>query len=132
MSTEKQTFYSTDNEYFNFESIGDLFDELDGEGTFEEGRAYYEAEGKRLMYDTVVTNYRVTSLLEGIDEAVYDEIGDTYHNDFIDVDSAAQEELRQLIVKWAEKHVRIEKYYVLEAPSILKRVTKEDVEDYKS
>jgi hypothetical protein len=132
MSTEKQIFYSTDNEYFNFESIGDLFDELDGEGTFEEGRAYYEAEGKRLTYDTVVTNYRVTSLLEGIDEAVYDEIGDTYHNDFIDVDSAAQEELRQLIVKWAEKHVRIEKYYVLEAPSILKRVTKEDVEDYKS
>ncbi len=130
MSEEKQKFYSTDDESFNFESIGELMDELDGEGSLEEGRVYYEGEGERVSVETVVTAHTVDHLLENIDENLYEELGECYSNDFSDVTAEEREELRNLIVEWAKKHVRIQRYWKMVGRSEEKRFTKEEVQEY--
>jgi hypothetical protein len=124
MST--QTFYSTDNEAFNHNSLESLLDYMDGP---QVGDVYYEADGVRLPPTAGINDWTVESILEGMDERIYDEIGDSYDTqECFDVSDEAKAELRQLLEAWVTKHIDLSRYWRLIGDSRECRLTAEDLE----
>jgi hypothetical protein len=124
MST--QTFYSVDNESFNHGDLGALIDYMDGP---QVGDVYYEADGMRLPPTAGINDWTVESILEGMDERIYDEIGDSYDTqECFDVSDEAKAELRQLLEAWATKHIDLSRYWKLIGDSRECSLTAEDLE----
>ena len=124
MST--QTFYSVDNESFNHGDLGSLIDYMDDP---QVGGVYYEADGVRLLPTAGINDWTVESILEGMDERIYDEIGDSYDTqECFDVSDEAKAELRQLLEAWATKHIDLSRYWRLIGDSRECRLTAEDLE----
>lgn len=122
-------YYSADNETFNYDSIGELMHDLLSEDALEPGRVYYEADGFPVTHEHVISVYQVEHLLENLDEQVYDDVGEVYDNDYSDVPAEAKEELRQLLITWAKKHVGL-RYWRLEGQSRKKEFTAEEIAEY--
>lgn len=100
--------YSLDDETFNHNSLGDLLDDMAGdEWGLQVGRVYYEADSQELTPDYMADAGAVFSLLEQLDEDLFDEVGETADNDFIEASPEAREELRVLLRGWIERHVNI-------------------------
>lgn len=117
MTTPKYC-YSTDNETFGYESIGELLDYLDN----VIGATYWRGEKQDLTHAECID---VDSFLEMCDERAYEEIGDVYDSCFADVTEAEKTELSELITAWAEKHVKMRYWRVLNVKEL--KVTAEDV-----
>jgi hypothetical protein len=115
--------YSTDEENFQHESMGDLLDYLDGETDDKIGAAYWKGEKVALSHADCID---VDSFLEVCDERAYEEIGEVYDNCFADVDDDEKAELKALIVEWAKKHVNIRYWRVLNVQEL--KITAEDLE----
>jgi len=116
--------YSTNEENFNHESMGELLDYLDGETDDKLGATYWRGEKRPLTHAECID---VDSFLELCDERAYEEIGEVYDNCFTDVDDAAKKELETLITEWAKKNVNI-RYWKIRNVQELK-ITREDLED---
>lgn len=124
MST--QTFYSPDGESFNHDSLGALIDYMDDP---QVGDVYYEADGARLPPTAGINDWTVESILEGMDERIYDEIWDSYDTqECFDVSDEAKAELRQLLEAWATKHIDLSRYWKLIGDSRERKLTTEDLE----
>jgi hypothetical protein len=93
------TFYSLDNEAFNHDDLGSLIDDMIDP---QIGGLYYVADGVKLLPTAGVSDWAVESILEGMDERIYDEIGDAYDGrQCFNVSDEAKAELRQLLEAWA-------------------------------
>ena len=124
MST--QTFYSTDNEAFNHDSIDALLDYMDNP---QVGDVYYEADGVKLSPRAGINDWTVDSILESMNERIYDEIGESYDGqECLDVSDEAKAELRQLLEAWATKHIDLSRYWKLIGDSRECSLTAEDLE----
>ena len=124
MST--QTFYSVDNESFNHGDLGSLIDYLLAP---QVGDVYYEADGVKLLPTAGINDWTVDSILENMDERIYDEIGDSYDTqNCFDVSDEAKAELRQLLEAWATKHIDLSRYWKLIGDSRECRLTTDDLE----
>jgi hypothetical protein len=102
--------YSTDEELFNHESMGELLDYLDGETTDKIGATYWRGEKVELTHKDCID---VENFLEHCDEQAYEEIGEVYDNCFTDVDDDAKNELGDLLLEWAKKRVNIRYWKVI-------------------
>jgi len=122
MTKEIEYCYSTDEEFFNYESMGDLLDYLDGETDDKIGATYWRGEKKELTHAECID---VSAFLEMCDERAYEEIGEVYDNCFTDVKDEAKDELGELIHAWAKKHVNIRYWKVLNVKEL--KITPEDV-----
>ena len=122
-----QKCYSLNDEDFNFSEAGDLFDALYGDGELTAGHVYYEADCHTPTTDNVLD---VGSILQEADEKMHDRIGDIYDDEFSKASPDAQAELQALLNAWAEKHVRIDRYWIIDGKSRELRVTEEDVKDH--
>ena len=123
MTKEPKYCYSTDEESFSHESMGDLLDYINGETDTPLGATYWRGEKKELTHAELID---VDSFLEQCDERAYEEIGEIYDNCFADVTEAEKMELRELITQWAKKHVNIRYWKVLNVQEL--KLTAEDLE----
>ena len=69
---------------------------------------------------------RIDSMLEQLDDWVYEDVGEVADYDFYNTTQEAKEELQELIQSWAEKHVNLPYRKVQNV--VKKVVTKEDLE----
>lgn len=121
-----QTFYSLDNESFNHDSLGALIDYMDDP---QVGDIYYEADGVTLQPTAGINDWTVETILENMDERIYDEIGDSYDTrECFEVSDEAKAELRQLLEAWATKHIDLSRYWKLIGDSRERRFTAEDLD----
>ncbi len=96
--SEKEYYYSTDEELFNFESIDEL--------CLDDGDTYYRCERQDIKGSELIGEYSAENIVEKMCEMLYDEVGEVAI-DRIDVDDKALEELQQLLEGWADKHAKI-------------------------
>ena len=115
--------YSTDEELFNHESMGDLIDEINCNDEDPVGRTYWRGEKKELTHSEGID---VDSFLEQCDERGYEEIGEVYDNCFTDVSDEEKKELHDLILEWAKKRVNIRFWKTINVQEL--KITEEDLE----
>lgn len=115
--------YSTNDEDFCYDDLGDVLDALDCDGRLEVGTVYYEADSQPL---TIAKLLRADTLLEQADECGYDLIGESWDNPF-SVSKAAEVELQELLNAWAAKHVDVSHYYEIVGKSRALQVTEADL-----
>ena len=96
--------YSTNEENYCLESIGDVVDYIQSETDTPVGATYWRGEKVELKHAECID---IDSFLEMCDERAYEEIGEVYDNCFTDVSEAEKMELGELITEWAKKHVNM-------------------------
>ena len=111
--------YSTDEENFNWESLSELIEDNE----LEVGSAYWEADAIPVTH---ADNIHVGNILEYMDERLYDEVGEIADCDYSNVTHEAELELRDLMLAWAEKHVKLRYWKVRNAKEM--QVQPEDLE----
>lgn len=118
-------FYSTDDESYNHDSLGDLIDSMDDP---QVGSTYFEADGARLKPTDGIDSFTVESILEGMDERIGDELGECYSGDICRKASPdARAELLASIQAWAEKHIELSNYWKLASKSRKRMLTADDL-----
>ncbi len=120
-----RTCYSRDDETFIFDSVGELFDDLEADGELVVGREYFEADCEHMTMAAIVS---VGHLLDQFDEWAYEEVGEIYDADFSSLPQEAKDELRALLIEWQMKHVNLDRYWIIKGKSRTLTVTAEDVE----
>ena len=123
MTTTIEYCYSTDEEFFNHTSMGDLIDQIQSETDEPIGATYWRGEEVELTHKECID---IEGFLERCDEQAYDEIGEVYDNCFTDVGDDAKNELGDLILAWAKKHVNIRYWKVINLVEM--KITAEDLE----
>ena len=101
-----KTYYSTDDENYSHETVGDALDALDSDGRLVVGTIYWEADFLPMEPQQALNAAQV---LEEADERGYDMIGEAWDNPF-SVSRDAQVELQTLLDTWAKKHVDVSIY----------------------
>ena len=119
--------YSTNDEDFRYDDLGELFDDLDADGELVVGRVYYEADCKEIAPADFTGKWRLESILEQFDEDLYEEIGESADNDFTGVADEAVVELAALLTGWIEKHVNVGRYWKIVGKSRPMQVTEDDL-----
>jgi uncharacterized protein YqeY len=114
--------YSTDEEFFDHTSMGDLIDHIQSETDEPIGATYWRGEKVELAHKECID---IEVFLERCDEQAYEEIGEVYDNCFTDVGDDAKNELGDLILAWAKKHVNIRYWKVIN--SVEMKITAEDL-----
>ena len=112
--------YSLDEEMFNHETIGDVIDNIVLENPV--GATYWRGEKQAITHADCID---VDTFLEQLDERAYEEIGEIYDNCFTDIDAVAKQELTDLILAWAKKHVTIRYWKVLNVKEL--KITEDDI-----
>lgn len=127
----KNTFklYSRDDELYCFESIGELFDDMEADGVLEVGMGYYEADFRRFKPSDFARPGRIDFILEDFDSDLYEQIGETADNDFSGVPEEAKAELVGLISGWIEKHVNIGRYWKIVGKTRQMEVVPDDLKE---
>lgn len=122
MSTGK--CYSTDDETFNNDCLGDLIDGMDDP---QVGDTYYEADCVTLAPTEGINSWTVDSILENMDEQVWEEMGECYDSTYTDVSDEAKAELRILLEAWATKHIDLSRYWKIVGKTRECKLTAEDL-----
>ena len=94
-----KTYYSTDDENYSHETVGDALDALDSDGRLAAGTSYWAADFLPMEPQQALDAAQV---LELADERGYDMIGEAWGNPFT-VSRDAQVELQTLLDTWAKK-----------------------------
>ena len=115
--------YSIDEELFDLESIGDVVDAITQNTDEPLGATYWCGEKQELTVDECIY---IDGFLESCDERAYEEIGEVYNNCFTDVTDSEKQELHTLITEWAEKHVKMRFWKVINTKEM--KLTAEDIE----
>jgi hypothetical protein len=116
--------YSLNDEDFNFSELGDL---IDSHATPKVGEAYWEADSKPCRATDGINGYTVESLLEGMDERIYEDVGEVYNNECSNVTDEAKAELHSLLEAWAAKHINLSRYWKIVGKSRECKFTAEDL-----
>jgi hypothetical protein len=119
--TQLEYCYSLDEECYHSD-FSSIADEL------EVGTMYHKAEKTPYESSDFISEYFISGILEQIDERVDDEIGEAYedYSCFYDTSKEAQEELKDLIAKWSEKHVDLLGFFEVKN-SVALRATEDDL-----
>jgi hypothetical protein len=120
--------YSTDGECFQFTSFGDLLDAMASDDELTEGQVYFEADCEMLTTEYMVDDSAIYTLLERLDEDLYEEVGEAAGNDYTNAKPEARAELLALVRGWADKHTSVTHYWRIIGKTREKRLTAADVE----
>lgn len=129
MSETKQVCYSVNGEEFNFSSMNEVLFELAFEAELTTASVYYESDCIPITHEYIITDNLVCHLLENFDECVYEEVGESYDNNYSDVSTEAIGELRLLILAWAKKHVEL-RHWRLKGETREKTLTTQEIEEF--
>ncbi len=108
-----------------FDDWYDLIDELEQE-ELRVGTEYFEGDKVGVRISDYVNIHGIVSMLEQFDDWVYEDVGEIADCDFYNVSQDAKKELQELILAWAEKHVKLPYWKVQNV--VKKVVTQEDLE----
>lgn len=123
MVTGPDIVYSTDEEDFSIESVGDLIDHLGSDGVDLVGQIYWSGERVKKPASTYFAGCAM-SLLDGARDLAYQE--SEHAEDFCDyVTPEARAELDAMIKAWADKHVEVDFWTVTNVKE--HRLTAEDL-----
>jgi hypothetical protein len=95
---DKEYYYSTDEEYFSSESVDEL--------CLNDGDTYFRCEKEEVKGSALVSFYAAESIIEGMNELLYEEVGECAV-DRLHVSDDAINELHQLLKDWADKNASI-------------------------
>jgi hypothetical protein len=123
ITKEPEYCYSTDEELFTHESMGDLLDEIEGNTDTPIGATYWRGEKRELTHAELID---IDGFLEQCDERGYEEIGEIYDNCFTDVTDEEKAELKELVLNWAKKSVNIRYWKVVNSQEL--KITEDDLE----
>jgi hypothetical protein len=117
--------YSNDGEYFynDFDQI--IIDNLNyelSEGETLIGKTYYRGEAVPITHEECID---VEGFLENCNATAYDDVGECFDYEFTDVSEEAKQELKNLIVTWAQKHVKLNYYKVKNVVEL--KITEDDL-----
>ena len=129
MSENTFKAYSRDGELYCFDSIDDLFDDLDADGELVVGRTYYEADGRRIEPDDFTGKWSVEAILGLFDEELYEEVGEIADNEFAGVADESRAELAKLLADWIEKHVNVGRYWKIVSKTRQMEVGPDDIRE---
>ena len=121
--------YSRDDEMYCFDSIGELFDDMESDGVLEVGAGYYEADCRKLNPGDFVRPGRIDFILEDFDSDLYEQIGEIADGDFSGVTDEAKGELVGLIAGWIEKHVNVGRYWKIVGKTRQMEVVPDDLKE---
>lgn len=123
-----KTFYSKDNETFEYDDIGDLIDSLLEEQESAIGLKYYSKQGTEVDLTEYLTSRWI---LPSADEYLYDGIYDVNGrwDIFQSVTREAKVELNNILKNWCLKHLSIKSLYTLPLKSKQHTITKENIWD---
>ena len=102
----------------------DLTDELE-ENELGVGTEYFEGDRADVGVKDYVNSHGIESLLEQFDDWVYGDVGEIADSCFTNASKEAKDELKVMIQRWAEVHVRIPYWKVQNV--IKKTITEEDL-----
>ena len=111
--------YSANEEDFRHDDFGSFMDEFD----LEVGSTYWRGEAIPINHSDQIS---VDSLLENMDDRLYEEVGDVAESEYSDVSNEAKVELVELLTAWADKHVMLRYWKVRNVTE--HKVTAEDLE----
>jgi hypothetical protein len=118
--------YSLDDEYFKYDTyLGAIF-EMESPKV---GDVYYSCEAIPVNVERLVREYFIDSLLESIDDELYDEIANEDCFLFKNGSREAKLELHDMIVQWTKKNTAIESYFTFVGKSTKHFVTEEDLKE---
>ena len=120
---EMKTYYSTDDEYYCHETLGDVFDALVSDGRLMAGTIYWEADFQPMETQQALS---AAWVLDEADEKGYDLIGESWDSPF-SVSRDAQLELQSMLDAWAAKHVDVSHYYTIVGKPRQMTVTEADL-----
>lgn len=123
------TGYSTNDEDFNHEHPGEVFDELLSENDVKDviGRTYYSHEFKKVDLSKYLY---VNSILDDADCYLYDDVRNDDEAPFSDSPQEAKDELKLMLKSWCEKWLSTHNCYEPVGKSTEHVITKEDLEDW--
>jgi hypothetical protein len=127
MTTENtKTFYSTNDEIFDKENVGEIIDDLYSDNEVILGINYYSHEFKLVDLKQYLN---VDGILEHADEWLYDNVGsdDGGFDVFTDVTKEAKQELSLLLNSWVEKHLSNRNIYEAVGKSTTHIITQDDL-----
>lgn len=122
--------YSRDDEDFRHTDLGAFMDNLDSDGELVPGRVYYEVDVAPMTHEHVISESEVFGLLERLDEAVYEDVGEVADNDYYGVSAEARAELRKLLIRWADEHVRLGYWRITSTKAREKTFTAAEIAEY--
>ena len=96
--SEKEYWYSTDEEWFSAESVEEL--------GLEDGDTFYRCERQDMKGCELITGYMADSIIEQMQENLWEEVGESA-GDRLSVSDQAVEKLHMLLRDWANKHAEI-------------------------
>lgn len=113
-------FWSSDDEFYNYKSLGDLIDQ---NSDIEPGAVVTFGESQRVTARQLIDG---DDIVEMIAERAFDLVGE-HAEGFPDITNEAIEELEKFVHGWMEKHAPINFYQVI---NIKKHViTKEEIDE---
>lgn len=124
MTSPLDKCYSLNDEEFNITEMGDLIDQHNNP---EVGGIYWEADCKPLLPTDGINSHTVDSLLENMDERIYEDTGDVYDNECSNVSDEAKAELNGLLRSWAIKHIDLSRYWKIIGKTRECKFTAEDL-----
>lgn len=130
---EVEYCYSTDEEYFNltsFSEVLEFYEDICGytvdsadEDTSIIGCTYWRGEKVELKVEDCID---ISGFLEACDNEAYEYIGDIYDNCFQDVSEESIQVLKDLVISWANTHVKMRYWRVVNTAEL--KITEEDLE----
>jgi hypothetical protein len=124
MTTKLEKCYSLNDEEFNFKEMGDL---IDAHEDPKVGTTYWEADCRPMQPTDGINTHTVESLLENMDERLYEDLDEIYDNECSDVSDEAKAELHGLLHSWAIKHIDLSRYWKIVGKSRECKFTAEDL-----
>lgn len=119
--------YSTDDEDYRYDNVGDLLDALAENGDLVEGSTYYEIDVEEV---DLADYFNVDSILENAEEMLIDDIGE-YAEGAFRATQSARTELFNFMQFWADKHLT-KSYWKCKGKARAHRVCSIDVAKYKT
>lgn len=114
--------YSLDGELFHYDwcsMVSYADDEL------KVGDTYWEADRVPETHENYITSGFIEGILENLDESLSWNHGDYFDTCYLAATSEQSEELRQLILDWANKHIKLNLYEIVKP--VKKVITQEDL-----
>jgi hypothetical protein len=119
--------YSMDGEYWTkdfsyvYDQCVDCFDDSDGDDCY---CTYYEGTPANIDLNNFIY---IDNVVGQLDDWLYEDLGETYDNDFSNLPKEVKQELKDILVTFFRKHTKVESYYTVKNVAE-KKFTKSDVE----
>lgn len=105
--------YSIDEENFNLSDMSGVIDRIEDnldEGESAIGKKYWEADAVPVLHKHIIVDTNIISFLQMLDFQ-FDEFIEDADSVYSDVPKEAVSELKDLVLAWADKHVKEGVYY---------------------